>query len=211
MPRGWGAFDLTWLEDPFPARLAALVGPFRRAVDIPLALGEDRAGLDDFTALLELDIDVLRIDATVCGGITEFLRAAGVAAARGRSVSPHVFPEIHVHLAAALPERHRRRDGRPALGRDTDRPAVAAAGRAQRNGGTARRAPASGWCSTTKRCSATSCAIRSRRRSAVTVDERRRHRPPRTDRCKGRRSSSFAARPRRRLPGVRRSSSCSSP
>jgi D-arabinonate dehydratase len=101
--RGWEAFDLTWLEDPFPARLAALVGPFRRAIDIPLALGEDRAGLDDFTALLDLDIDVLRIDATVCGGITEFLRAAGLAAARGRPVSPHVFPEIHVHLAAALP------------------------------------------------------------------------------------------------------------
>jgi D-arabinonate dehydratase len=101
--RGWVEFDLTWLEDPFPARLAALVGPFRRAVDIPLGLGEDRAGLDDFTALLELDVDVLRIDATVCGGITEFVRVAAVAAARGRSVSPHVFPEIHVHLAAALP------------------------------------------------------------------------------------------------------------
>jgi D-arabinonate dehydratase len=101
--RGWEEFDLTWLEDPFPARLAALVGPFRRAVDIPLGLGEDRAGLDDFTALLDLDVDVLRIDATVCGGITEFLRVASVAAARGRSVSPHVFPEIHVHLAAAIP------------------------------------------------------------------------------------------------------------
>jgi L-alanine-DL-glutamate epimerase-like enolase superfamily enzyme len=101
--RGWEQFELTWLEDPFPARLAALVGPFRRAVPIPLGLGEDRAGIDDFTALLELDIDVLRIDATVCGGVTEFLRVAAVAAARGRSVSPHVFPEIHVHLAAALP------------------------------------------------------------------------------------------------------------
>src|SRR5262245_24679873 len=101
--RDWEQFDLTWLEDPFPARLAALVGPFRRSVDIPLGLGEDRAGLDDFTALLELDVDVVRIDATVCGGITEFLRVVAVAAARGRSVSPHVFPELHVHLAAALP------------------------------------------------------------------------------------------------------------
>jgi D-arabinonate dehydratase len=101
--RGWEEFDLTWLEDPFPARLAALVEPFRQAVDIPLGLGEDRAGLDDFTALLDLDVDVVRVDATVCGGITEFLRVAALAAARGRPVSPHVFAEIHVHLAAALP------------------------------------------------------------------------------------------------------------
>jgi L-alanine-DL-glutamate epimerase-like enolase superfamily enzyme len=100
---GWVDLDLTWVEDPFPARLGQLVGPFRRAVGIPVAVGEDRAGLDDFVLVLEQDVDVLRIDATVCGGITEFLRVAGVAAARGRSLSPHVFPEIHVHLAAALP------------------------------------------------------------------------------------------------------------
>ena len=46
---------------------------------------------------------IVRADATVCGGITEFLRIAALAGAHGRSVSPHVFPEIHVHLAAALP------------------------------------------------------------------------------------------------------------
>jgi L-alanine-DL-glutamate epimerase-like enolase superfamily enzyme len=101
--RDWGDLDLTWIEDPFPSRLGELVGPFRRAVNIPVAVGEDRAGLDDFVHVLQHDVDVLRIDATVCGGITELLRVAAVAAARGRSLSPHVFPEIHVHLAAALP------------------------------------------------------------------------------------------------------------
>lgn len=100
----WIDLDLTWLEDPFPARLATLLRPFRRAVRIPIAAGEDRAGLDDFTQLLDHDeVDYVRIDATVCGGITEFLRVASTAAARGRLLSPHVFPEIHIHLAAALP------------------------------------------------------------------------------------------------------------
>ena len=69
----------------------------------PLAVGEDRAGLDDFMQILDHDVDYVRADATVCGGITEFLRIAALAGAHGRSVSPHVFPEIHVHLAAALP------------------------------------------------------------------------------------------------------------
>lgn len=100
----WTALDLTWIEDPFPARLAKLLGPFRRAVPIPLALGEDRAGLDDFVEILDQGhADYLRADATVCGGITEFLRIAAVASAHGRMVSAHVFPEIHIHLAAALP------------------------------------------------------------------------------------------------------------
>lgn len=100
----WTDLDLVWIEDPFPARLASLLGPLRRAVPIALAIGEDRAGLDDFVQILDHDhVDYLRADATVCGGITEFLRIAAVAAARGRAVSPHVFPEIHIHLAAALP------------------------------------------------------------------------------------------------------------
>ncbi len=100
----WSDLSLTWIEDPFPARLSKLVTAFRRVVPIPLAIGEDRAGLDDFVQILDHDhADYLRADATACGGITEFLRIAAVASTHGRSVSPHVFPEIHVHLAAALP------------------------------------------------------------------------------------------------------------
>ena len=99
----WNDLDLTWIEDPFPARLANLLGPFRRAVGIPLALGEDRAASTTSSSFSTATPRLLRADATVCGGITEFLRVAAVAAAHGRLVSPHVFPEVHVHLAAALP------------------------------------------------------------------------------------------------------------
>ena len=119
----WNDLRLTWIEDPFPARLARLLTPFRRAVHIPLAVGEDRAGLDDFVQILDHDhADYLRADATVCGGITEFLRIAAVASAHGRSVSPHVFPEIHVHLAAALPNVMACRNPRPTSGRDAGLP-----------------------------------------------------------------------------------------
>ena len=81
----WNDLGLTWIEDPFPARLANLLIPFRRAVHIPLAVGEDRAGLDDFVQILDHDhADYLRADATVCGGITEFLALRHVASAHGR-------------------------------------------------------------------------------------------------------------------------------
>jgi L-alanine-DL-glutamate epimerase-like enolase superfamily enzyme len=44
---------------------------------------------------------------TRCGGITEWLRAAAVAAARGLQVSGHCAPNLHAHAAAAAPNfRH---------------------------------------------------------------------------------------------------------
>ena len=90
-----GSVPRSICQSPYP------VSP-RRAHS--LALGEDRAGLDDFVQILDRDHpDYLRADATVCGGITEFLRIAAVAGAHGRAVSPHVFPEVDVHLAAAVP------------------------------------------------------------------------------------------------------------
>ena len=41
------------------------------------------------------------------GGITEFLRAAAVAAASGLQVSAHCAPNLHAHVCAAVPNlRH---------------------------------------------------------------------------------------------------------
>jgi L-alanine-DL-glutamate epimerase-like enolase superfamily enzyme len=36
------------------------------------------------------------------GGISEAVKVCGMASAHGIPVSPHVFPEVHVHLAAAF-------------------------------------------------------------------------------------------------------------
>jgi len=52
-------------------------------------------------------VDCLQVDVTRCGGITEWLRAAAVAAARGLQVSGHCAPNLHAHVAAAVPNfRH---------------------------------------------------------------------------------------------------------
>ena len=46
-------------------------------------------------------VDCLQIDATRCGGSTEWLRSAAVAAAHELTVSGHCAPNLHAHVAAA--------------------------------------------------------------------------------------------------------------
>jgi len=69
-----------------------------------LALGEDTVGRWAFRDLLERQKpDLLRVDATVAGGLSEAAKICALASAAGVPVFPHVFPEVHVHLGAAFP------------------------------------------------------------------------------------------------------------
>ena len=69
-----------------------------------IALGEDGVGRWSFHDLMERHRpDVLRVDATVMGGISEAVKVCALASTLAIPVLPHVFPEVHVHLAAALP------------------------------------------------------------------------------------------------------------
>ena len=52
-------------------------------------------------------VDCLQVDVTRCGGITELLRTAAVAASQGFDVSGHCAPHLHVAALAAIPNlRH---------------------------------------------------------------------------------------------------------
>ena len=52
-------------------------------------------------------VDCLQVDASRCGGITEWLRVAAVAASYGLEISGHCAPHLHAHVAAATPNlRH---------------------------------------------------------------------------------------------------------
>ncbi len=52
-------------------------------------------------------MDCLQLDVTRCGGITEFLRGASLAAAHHLQVSGHCAPNLHAHVGAAVPNlRH---------------------------------------------------------------------------------------------------------
>ncbi len=102
--RTWDRFNLAFIEDPFTFDSRQLAVQLRERTGIPMALGEDMAGRYAFRDLIaEAPPDYLRVDATIAGGISEALKICALAAAHSIPVLPHVFPEIHVHLAAALP------------------------------------------------------------------------------------------------------------
>lgn len=94
-------YDLDFIEDPFrPDNLAAL-SEFAAGLSTPVAVGEMESGRWTFLELLTRKAaDILRCDATVVGGVSEWLKIAALASAYGVPVLPHYFPEIHVHLAA---------------------------------------------------------------------------------------------------------------
>jgi L-alanine-DL-glutamate epimerase-like enolase superfamily enzyme len=102
--RGWADLELAFLEDPFPSESPRLAARLRDRTGIPLALGEDVTGRHAYRDLLEqAPPDHLRLDATTAGGISEAVKVCALAAADSIPVLPHIFPELHIHLAAALP------------------------------------------------------------------------------------------------------------
>jgi L-alanine-DL-glutamate epimerase-like enolase superfamily enzyme len=103
--KSWGnALDLLWVEDPLPPENARACARLREQAKLPFAIGDEVTDLHVLRALVEAEaLDVVRVDATTIGGISGALRAYHMAGAAGFEVSPHVYPEVHVHLAAALP------------------------------------------------------------------------------------------------------------
>ncbi|TMJ62810.1 MAG: mandelate racemase/muconate lactonizing enzyme family protein [Alphaproteobacteria bacterium] len=95
---------LFWLEDvtthddyPGLARVAA-------ALSTPVAGGEYLYGITPFRHMLEArSVDIVMIDQVRSGGITSWLKIAGMAEAFNIPVVSHGVPEIHVHLVGAVP------------------------------------------------------------------------------------------------------------
>src|SRR5206468_5738250 len=94
--------NLAFLEDPFSATDWQFTHELRNRLQTPIAAGEDVYGARAVSQLVSV-IDILRVDATTCGGITGAIEAINLAAAAGRTVLPHVFPPLHVHLACSFP------------------------------------------------------------------------------------------------------------
>jgi L-alanine-DL-glutamate epimerase-like enolase superfamily enzyme len=93
---------LNFIEDPFAASDLRLTHQLRRELVTPIAAGEDVFGAGVVADLVS-GIDILRVDATTVGGITGAIEAINLAAAAGRTVFPHVFAPLHIHLAGAFP------------------------------------------------------------------------------------------------------------
>ena len=98
--------DVHWFEEPVSSDDLPGLGIVRDAADADVAAGEYGYDLTYFARMAPY-VDCQQIDVTRCGGITEFLRAAAVAAAHGLEVSGHCAPNQHLAVAAAVPNlRH---------------------------------------------------------------------------------------------------------
>lgn len=100
--------DVTWFEEPVSSDDLAGLREVRDQVTPDVTAGEYGYDLAYFNRMLGAEaVDCLQIDVTRCGGITDWLRAAAVAAARNVDVSGHCAPNLHAHVASAIPNlRH---------------------------------------------------------------------------------------------------------
>jgi L-alanine-DL-glutamate epimerase-like enolase superfamily enzyme len=105
---GLSACGVTWFEEPVSSQDLAGLAVVRRQVLPDVAAGEYSWSLADSAALIRAGaVDCLQLDVTRCGGVTEFLRGAALAAAHNLQISGHCAPNLHAHVAAAVPNlRH---------------------------------------------------------------------------------------------------------
>ncbi len=95
---------LFWLEDVTAHDDYAGLARVAAALATPVAGGEYVYGTVPFRHMLEArSVDIVMIDVLRAGGITQWLKIAGMAEAYNLPVVSHLLPEIHVHLIAAIP------------------------------------------------------------------------------------------------------------
>ena len=97
-------YQVYWLEDPTAHDDYAGLARIADALTTPIATGEYHYGIVPFRHLLEArSLDIVMIDLVRVGGITQWLKVAGMAEAFNLPVVSHLIPEVHVHLVAAIP------------------------------------------------------------------------------------------------------------
>lgn len=98
---------LEWIEEPIRFDDYAGYAQIRKSSRTPIQLGENCWGVHDMQKALDAGAaDVFMPDACKIGGVTGWLRAAGLADGCGLPLSSHLYPEINAHLLAAAPTRH---------------------------------------------------------------------------------------------------------
>jgi L-alanine-DL-glutamate epimerase-like enolase superfamily enzyme len=100
-------YHLHWLEDVTARDDYAGLARVAAALKTPIAGGEYVYGIAPFRHMLEArSVDYVMIDLVRVGGITQWMKVAGMAEAFNRPVVSHLIPEVHVHLIAAIPNGH---------------------------------------------------------------------------------------------------------
>jgi mandelate racemase len=96
-----------WLEEPIRHDDYAGNARLVRELTSPVQIGENFNLITAMEAALEASAaDYVMPDLDRIGGVTGFMQAAALAAARGIEMSSHLFPEVSAHLLAATPTAH---------------------------------------------------------------------------------------------------------
>jgi L-talarate/galactarate dehydratase len=96
-------YRLHWLEDVTTCDDFAGLARVAQALATPIAGGEYVYGITPFRHMLEArSVDIVMIDLVRVGGITQWMKVAGMAEAFNLPVVSHLIPEVHLHLVAAV-------------------------------------------------------------------------------------------------------------
>jgi L-alanine-DL-glutamate epimerase-like enolase superfamily enzyme len=95
---------LFWLEDVTTADDFTGLARVTAALNTPIAGGEYLWGITPFRHMIEArSVDIVMVDIARVGGVTQWMKVAGMAEAFNLPIVSHVMPEILVHVVAACP------------------------------------------------------------------------------------------------------------
>jgi L-alanine-DL-glutamate epimerase-like enolase superfamily enzyme len=104
MARAMADDDVSYFEEPVSSDDLEGLHLIRGMIDMDVAAGEYGYHLAYFADLCAARaVDILQADVSRCGGITEWMRVAAVAAAHGLQVSAHTAQSLTAHVACAVP------------------------------------------------------------------------------------------------------------
>jgi len=102
--RKFSDYDVFWFEEPIWYDDLYSHTILARALETPIALGEQLYTLDDFrNFILGQALQFVQADAVRLGGVTEWIQVADLALAYHLPVVPHIgdMMQVHLHLAIA--------------------------------------------------------------------------------------------------------------
>jgi L-alanine-DL-glutamate epimerase-like enolase superfamily enzyme len=100
--RAFSEHRIFWLEEPLPPDDYRGYRKLAGATDVRIAAGEEESERRSFLDLMDRGrIDIVQVDLTRCGGFTEAMKIASLAADRGLPVVNHGFT-TYINVAAAL-------------------------------------------------------------------------------------------------------------